>query len=83
MAKSSSSTFLALTVALLLMNHQALPTAHCARGAALHTPPALKGGRFGAAAYQRAPVLSDTSSTNPGPSPGTGHGGTSFSNRGD
>ncbi|CAO2203334.1 unnamed protein product [Urochloa humidicola] len=80
-AKSSSSPFLALTVALLLMS-QALPVAHCARAGSptlrLRAPPAMKAkdGRFGAASYQRAPpVLSDDSWTNPGPSPGKGHPG--------
>ncbi|CAL4956980.1 unnamed protein product [Urochloa decumbens] len=83
MAKSSSSTFLALAVALLLMS-QALPAAHCARSDGSPTMRALlpamkaKGGRFGAASQQRAPVRSDnswTTSTNPGPSPGRGHPG--------
>ncbi|CAL4963962.1 unnamed protein product [Urochloa decumbens] len=81
MAKSSSSTFLALTVALLLMS-QALPAAHCARGGGsptIRALPAVKanGGRFGAASQQRAPpVLSyDSWTTNPGPSPGKGHPG--------
>ncbi|CAL4950240.1 unnamed protein product [Urochloa decumbens] len=81
MAKSSSSTFLALAVAVLLMS-QALPAAHCARSdgsptmRALLTAMKAKGGRFGAASQQCAPVLSDDSwTTNPGPSPSKGQPG--------
>lgn len=81
MTRSSSSTLLALTMALLLMS-RALPPAHCSRGATspvLRAPPALKakGGHVGAASHHRVPVLSDDSWTTPGPSHGKGHQGSS------